>query len=198
MSAPGDSSSGRRSWRPRGRYRAAARPSPRRRREAPRLPPRVPRGAPRQGRPRHDRSVWRAHSRTVPRTWGTARPAARGRRDDGAPHGGGDRGSAAVRARSVRPPSRRLRRSAPHERWSPRWCHASTAHTEQLVFEASGAVDLLSRTARSEQDSSRGAVARHLAARFSSVTARSTLRTRRGSRWLCSGAAWARSQWANR
>ena len=49
MGARGDSGSGRRSWRPRDRYRAAARPSPRRRRAAPRLPPRVARGAPRHG-----------------------------------------------------------------------------------------------------------------------------------------------------
>lgn len=50
------------------------------------------------------------------------------------------------------------------------------AHTEQLLLEISGAVDQLSRTARAEQDTPRGAVARNLAARFSGVTDRAVLR----------------------
>lgn len=50
------------------------------------------------------------------------------------------------------------------------------AHTEQLLHEIRGAVDQLSRTARAEQDSSRGAVARNLAVMFSSVTDRAALR----------------------
>lgn len=50
------------------------------------------------------------------------------------------------------------------------------AHTEQLLLEISGAVDQLSGTARAEQDSARGTVARNLAARFSGVTDRAALR----------------------
>lgn len=50
------------------------------------------------------------------------------------------------------------------------------AHTEQLLVEIRGALDQLSRTARTEQDASRGAVARNLAVMFSSVTDRAALR----------------------
>jgi hypothetical protein len=50
------------------------------------------------------------------------------------------------------------------------------AHTEQLLLEIRGAVDQLSRTARTEQDASRGTVARNLAAKYSGVTDRAALR----------------------
>ncbi|WP_299305858.1 hypothetical protein [uncultured Brachybacterium sp.] len=50
------------------------------------------------------------------------------------------------------------------------------AHTEQLLVEIRGALGQLSRTAQAERDSSRGAVARNLAATFSGVTDRGTLR----------------------
>ena len=48
--------------------------------------------------------------------------------------------------------------------------------TDQLLLEIRGAVDQLSRTAQAEQDSSRSAVARRLAASFSEVTDRGALR----------------------
>lgn len=50
------------------------------------------------------------------------------------------------------------------------------AHTEQLLVEIRGALDQLSRTARTEQDASRCAVARNLAATFSGVMDRAALR----------------------
>lgn len=50
------------------------------------------------------------------------------------------------------------------------------AHTEQLLHEIGGAVDQLSRTAQAERDSSRGTVARNLAATYSGITDRAVLR----------------------
>ena len=67
-------------------------------------------------------------------------------------------------------------RSALYGLRSPRRDHHSMAHTEPLLFEISGAVEQLSRTARTEQDASRGAVACSLAAKFSGVTDRTALR----------------------
>jgi hypothetical protein len=50
------------------------------------------------------------------------------------------------------------------------------AHAEQLLLEIRGALDQLSRTARTERDSSRSRVARNLAATYSGITDRAALR----------------------